>query len=77
MGYWPRNPVQPDESTQAFLADRECFAKVMADGSADLFAKILHDRGQTILGQVLIAVDHNAYRLAELALLRRLLGAWK
>jgi hypothetical protein len=81
-GYWPADPQPPNEmawekSTQAFLADRQRFAKVLADESTDLFAKIPHGDGQTILRQALTAADHNAYHLGQLVLLRRLLGAWK
>ncbi|MEQ1352612.1 MAG: DinB family protein [Candidatus Acidiferrum sp.] len=81
-GYWPHNPAPPDEeawakSAQAFHADRQRFAKVLADESTDLFAKIPHGEGQTILRQALTAADHNAYHLGQLVLLRRLLGAWK
>jgi hypothetical protein len=81
-GYWPGNPEPPDEkawkkSTQAFLADRKRFAKALADESTDLFAKIPHGDGQTIMRQALTAADHNAYHLGQLVLLRRLLGAWK
>lgn len=81
-GYWPRDPAPPDEaawekSAQAFLADRKRFAEVLADDSTDLFAKIPHGDGQTILRQALTAADHNAYHLGQLILLRRLLGGWK
>ena len=81
-GYWPSNPTPPDEmawakSAQAFVADRQRFAKVLADESTDLFAKIPHGDGQTILRQALVAADHNAYHLGQLVLLRRLLAAWK
>jgi DinB superfamily len=81
-GYWPGRPEPPDEeawekSAQAFRADRERFTKVLADDATDLFAKIPHGDGQTILRQALTAVDHNAYHLGQLILLRRLLGAWK
>ena len=45
--------------------------------SEDLFAKIPHGEGQTILREALLVADHNAYHLGELVLVRRLLGAWK
>jgi hypothetical protein len=81
-GYWPHNPAPPNEkawakSAQSFVSDRKRFAKVLADESTDLFAKIPHGDGQTILRQALVAVDHNAYHLGQLVLLRRVLGAWK
>ena len=48
---------------------------LVADESTDLFAKIPHGDGQTILREALLVADHNAYHLGELILLRRLLGA--
>lgn len=81
-GYWPSKPAPPDEkawavSAQTFVSDRKRFAKVLENESTDLFAKIPHGDGQTILRQALTAADHNAYHLGQLILLRRLLGAWK
>lgn len=80
-GYWPM--AEPpddkawDKSVQAFRSDMKRFTKLLADDSRDLFAKIPHGDGQTILRQALLAGDHNAYHLGQLVLVRRLLGAWK
>ena len=80
-GYWPK--AEPpddkawDKSVQAFRSDMKRFTKLLADDSTDLFAKIPHGDGQTILRQALLAGDHNAYHLGQLVLVRRLLGAWK
>jgi hypothetical protein len=49
---------------------------LVADPAADLYAKIPHGNGQTVLREALLVADHNAYHLGELVLLRRLLGAW-
>jgi hypothetical protein len=81
-GYWPKIAAPPDEkawdkSVQAFRSDMKRFTKLLADESMDLFAKIPHGDGQTILRQALLAADHNAYHLGQLVLVRRLLGAWK
>jgi hypothetical protein len=80
-GYWPTT-APPDEqawhnSVQAFRSDIKRFTKLLADDSTELFKKIPHGDGQTILRQALLAADHNAYHLGQLVLLRRLLGAWK
>jgi hypothetical protein len=81
-GYWPKDAVPPDEkawnkSAQAFRSDMKRFTGLLADDSTDLFAKIPHGDGQTILRQALLAADHNAYHLGQLILVRRLLSAWK
>jgi hypothetical protein len=80
-GYWPK-PSPPDEKAwnkgvQAFRSDMKRFTKLLAEDSTDLFAKIPHGDGQTILRQALLAADHNAYHLGQLVFIRRLLGAWK
>lgn len=81
-GYWPDNPVPPDDrawnkSADSFRTDLQKFCRLIESQSTDLFAKISHGDGQTILRQALVAADHNAYHLGQLVLLRRLLGAWK
>jgi len=66
-----------DGSVHAFHKDLSDLCALVADSSTDLFARIPHGDGQTILREALLAADHNAYHLGELVLLRRLLGAWK
>ena len=80
-GYWPASPEPPDEkawdkSAAKFRADRQVLCELVSDESTDLFAKIPHGDGQTILRQALLAADHNSYHVGELILLRRILGAW-
>jgi len=41
-----------------------------------LHARIPWGDGQTILREALLVADHNAYHVAELVVLRRLLAAW-
>jgi hypothetical protein len=80
--YWPKSPEPPNEkawkkSVAAFEKDQERFIDLLNDNSTNLFAKIPHGDGQTILRQAMLAADHNAYHVGQLVLLRRLLGAWK
>jgi DinB superfamily len=81
-GYWPKIAEPPDhkawqKSVQAFRSDVKRFTRLLANDSTDLFAKIPHGDGQTVLRQALLAADHNAYHLGQLVLVRRLLGVWK
>ena len=81
-GYWPRTPAPTDEaawdkSIRSFRKDLKAMCDLVADESTDLFAKIPHGDGQTILREALLTADHNAYHLGEVVLLRRLLGAWQ
>ncbi len=80
-GYWPATPVPPDpkawdKRVRAFRRDLKAMCDLVADPSTDLYARIPHGDGQTILREALLVADHNAYHLGELVLLRRLLGAW-
>ena len=81
-GYWPSSPAPPDaeawdKSAEAFRGDIQELCDLVADESTDLFAKIPHGEGQTVLREALVAADHNSYHLGELVLLRRILGGWK
>jgi hypothetical protein len=81
-GYWPKDAAPPDEkawnkSVHALRRDMKRFTKLLSDDSTNLFVKIPHGDGQTILRQALLAAEHNAYHLGQLVLVRRLLGAWK
>jgi hypothetical protein len=81
-GYWPSTQAPPnekawDQSADAFRADLKAVVQLVSDESTDLFGKIPHGNGQTILRETLLVADHNAYHLGELVLLRRLLGVWQ
>ena len=81
-GYWPAKPAPPNakawsKSVNAFRSDMKAMADLIANPATDLFAKIPHGTGQTILREALVLADHNAYHLGELLVVRRLLGAWK
>lgn len=81
-GYWPAKPAPPDEkawdkSVRAFRRRLKELSDMVADETVDLFARIPHGDGQTVLREALLAADHNAYHIGQLVLVRRLLGAWK
>lgn len=81
-GYWPAKAVPPDEkawdkSVRLFRRDLKTMCDLVADEGADLYARIPHGDGQTILREALLTADHNAYHIGQLVLMRRLLGAWK
>ena len=65
-----------DASVRAYRRDLDEMRKLILDPQTDLFAKIPHGSGQTILREALLIIDHNAYHLGQLVLLRRLLDAW-
>ena len=81
-GYWPQGDAPPDDaawdrSIKAFRADLKAVEELVTDPSTDLFARIPHGDGQTILREALLVADHNAYHLGQIVAVRRMLGAWK
>lgn len=77
-GYWPTSEAPPtdtawDESVAAYRADLKALAELTADESVDLFARIPHGTGQTVLRQILLTADHNAYHLGQLVMVKRIL----
>lgn len=80
-GYWPKTPGPPDaaawdKSIEAFRRDLDEMISLVKNPKTDLYAKISHGDGQTILREALLVVDHNAYHLGQLVDLRRALGEW-
>jgi hypothetical protein len=80
-GYWPKTPVPASEedwgkSVKEFRRNLEAMIKLVKNPRTDLFKKIPHGDGQTLLREVLLLADHNSYHLGELVYLRRALGAW-
>src|SRR5436190_9960793 len=58
-GYWPTDAAPPnskawDKSVAAFRADLKIMTEIVADESVDLFAKIAHGDGQTVLREALV-----------------------
>ncbi len=79
--YWPKEKAPADEkawdkSVRAFKKDLKELVALVEDGKTDLFAKIPHGDGQTILREALLVADHNAYHVGQLVLVRKMLGAW-
>jgi hypothetical protein len=80
-GYWPKQEAPPNaaawkKSVQQFRRDLKAVQSLVANPKTDLFAKIPWGDGPTILREALLVADHNAYHLAQLVDVRRLLGAW-
>ncbi|MDQ2766239.1 MAG: DinB family protein [Gemmatimonadota bacterium] len=79
--YWPKSAAPPaaaswNKSVASFRKDRDALRAMAEDAKVDLFATIPHGDGQTYLRELLLAQDHLSYHVAQLVLVRRLLGAW-
>jgi uncharacterized damage-inducible protein DinB len=79
--YWPElaEPPSPgawDESIAAVRRDRAALGALTTDSKTNLTAPVPNGDGQTYLREVLLVIDHTAYHVGEIVVLRRLLGAW-
>jgi len=78
--YWPKELAPIDEAAwdntlKQIDSDLKEFIALL--DSANLFEAIPHGDGQSVLREALQIADHNAYHIAEIIVIRRLLGAWK
>jgi hypothetical protein len=77
-GYWPK-PGEPgslelwQQTIAGFRNDLKEMEDLVADPETDLFAKIPHGDGQTVLREALLVADHNAYHLGALTVMARIL----
>jgi hypothetical protein len=79
-GYWPKESAPKDEDAwdgalKQISSDLDEFISMMEH--SDIYQKIPNGSGQTILQEALQIADHNAYHVAEIVALRRLLDDWK
>lgn len=79
-GYWPNEaePADEDSWNQSISQIRNDLMEFISlIKKEDLYQAIPGGDGQTILREALQIADHNAYHVAEIIILRRLIGAWK
>ena len=77
-GYWPNpddlgTPELWQRSVKAFRKDLKEMEALVEDTSSNLYAKIPHGDGQTLLREALLTADHNAYHLGVLTVMSRIL----
>jgi len=80
--YWPPKnekaaPADWKESIAMFKKDTKALQKIVRDPKTNLYAEIPHGKGETILREILLVADHNAYHIGEFIVLRRVLGVWE
>lgn len=79
--YWPTDPEPPSDSAwrksiKQINSDLEQFKELLQQ-TANIYKPFPHGDGQTLLREALQIADHNAYHIAEIVVIRRLLGCWK
>jgi hypothetical protein len=80
-GYWPVPETRADAQTwagtsAAFQADLGALQELVADPATDLTAPLPHAPEYTILREILVVADHNAYHIGEFAILRQVMQTW-
>ena len=78
--HWPRTPSPANEaawnrSVETFFEELAAVRALAADPHTNLFEPIPHGTGQTVLREILLVADHNAYHLGQFLSIRRALGA--
>jgi len=79
--YWPAHdatatPEQLARTIEGFRSDRAALHDLVADPATDLLAVIPGTPGHTLLRELRLVGDHNAYHLGEFAILRQVMGTW-
>jgi hypothetical protein len=80
--YWPKTATPAtaaawNKSIQQFRKDLKAMQTLVANPKTDLYARLPWGDGQTILREALLVADHNAYHIAQVIDVRRLLGCWE
>lgn len=81
QGYWPAREAEADEATwlktlEDFKADHDRLLRIARDREVDLNAPLPHAPDYTVLRELLLVADHNAYHIGEFAILRGVMGTW-
>ncbi len=79
--YWPKEGKIATRSDwikiiKSFKKDLKELIKIISNPKTDLLAKIPHGEGQTVLKEILVIIDHNAYHLGEFGILRDVMKTW-
>jgi hypothetical protein len=79
--YWPKRdamatPKEFRATVKGFRADRAELRAILMDPATDLFAVLPGTPGHTVLREIRIDADHNAYHVGEFAVLRQVMGTW-
>jgi hypothetical protein len=81
IGYWPDRDATATSAefgatVAAFRADLAALRELVADPATDLLAAMPHTPGHSVMREVRIVADHNAYHIGEFAILRQVMGSW-
>jgi hypothetical protein len=78
-GYWPHpdamaTPALWKKTVRKIAADLKAVQGMVKNPKTDFFSPIPHAKDYTVFREILLVADHNAYHVAELVALRRVLN---
>lgn len=80
-GYWPDNNKPSDDedwenTLKAIQEDHLEMVEIIKDENNDLLSPLEHGSGQTLFREAMLIVDHNAYHIGQIVLMRRAMDIW-
>ena len=80
-GYWPHPDAQADQAAwdttiRKFHADLQALQVMAENPEVNLTAPLPHAPDYTVLRELLLVADHNAYHIGEFGILRQITGLW-
>jgi len=78
-GYWPKpnesaTPAKWNKIVKGFQSDLKAVVELVRDPKTDLYGPIPHAKGYTVIREMLLVADHNAYHVGEFVSIRRVLN---
>jgi hypothetical protein len=79
--YWPKKGEEAGQkhwkkTIDLFEKDIKTLEKIVLNPKTDLYAEIAWGQGQTILREILLVADHNAYHIGEFSIMRQVMNNW-
>lgn len=79
--YWPpkgkkASPADWKKTISDFKRDFKELRDMVKDPKTDLYEEIPWGTGQTILREIVLVANHNAFHLGEFAMMRQVMGTW-
>lgn len=76
--YWPKDPKPPSpaawaETSDRIIQDRNRLTELIEDTNTSLTEIFRHGRGENLIREVLLVIDHTAYHLGQLTILKKYL----
>ncbi|WP_134088457.1 DinB family protein [Olivibacter sp. XZL3] len=80
-GYWPKHSSPRDsrewKQTQTSIReDHKAFIDLLMRNDVDIFRRFDHGSGQSLFNEALLILDHNAYHVGQILLIRKVNGWW-